>query len=861
MANNNIPVSRHTQHEDGSIRITYTEGSGNGYDVSGLKHRIFDINVAAPQYFFSSLTDGTSKVSSNPFTGNTTFTINGKPYTMYSTANGKYNLYDMIAIAVDAGYDYDEIDAVLETNDWTNNLYSDNKNNLPKGYTSFSQYVNERTHPAVAQLLDKVKADYGALNPTLTSKLGTNGKYTFILEYVDPTTGKRTSASLDPNGFNLDGNGKFKSDADLINAVKGTNIAYADAAWKEYDAATTLKNNAQTQVNTAKEGLAALGLGYKPVYDKDGNVVSYNVTGNSTVGSNGNAYQTLSQADINAVTAKTPGTDNLTAWNKNKNTSILGKINGNFASASGKSNSLNRLSLKELQDIVDLVVEEDTDKTTRTIDNTKAQLLAQIKRDPQLYNSLVQQFRADNAAGTIAGQRAANVQDTTQEFNQTYDEAASNLYKGLFEGENNVAANTRQNTITKKTDGLESYIQAQLNQASQDANNEATLTQNIATAMDSLSAALDVDADKYKNAADVNASIADAKLSQLSSKISGDTNKTISDQDAALQAIADMYDVSINTLKDGMANNVDVANAVKTISNAFNTLSSGAGGYGVVNAPTSDKVKNFTNKQYNDTVNNKTFQSYIDNAKALTKTYTPEEILKEYGLDVLASDESFMQQYVQYAEEANQESNKVFNDAQRAYIAAVTAGDTKTSEQLTRLATSTSGTKGNLYAASALANQYNQQTGLFNTGRQLATDYQNQQSANNTAIYDAMLKAYDDRTNFLGNGYANSDKGTLYGIVNTLNQNAAARLDAFTKLNDKYMKTTQSMNNTNANLTSGTNRRLGNLAGNLTLSNAQIYSNNTRNMSSRNKLAAQMLGTLATGQATVDNYAKKYGNK
>lgn len=858
---NNAAVSGHFRHSDGSMRLSYTEGSGSGYDVSGINNlRIFDTQHGFVKDFFKKLAGNKYENSGtgNVFTGNDTFTLNGKEYTMYNTTGSYFNAYDMIAIALDAGYDYYAIDTALSEskNPWYYYNTVDKDALYGTGYDSLSQYINERTHPAVAQLFNKVKTDYGALNPTLVSYLGTNGKYTFKMYYDDPTTGKRTSASLDPNGFNLDGNGKFKSDADLINAVKGTNIAYADAAWKEYDAATTLKNNAQTQVNTAKEGLAALGLGYKP--NGDG---TYSLTGSSTIGSNGDAHQTLSQGDINAVTAKTPGTDNLTAWNKNKNTSILGKINGNFTPASGKSNSLNRLSLKELQDIVDLVVEEDTDKTTRTIDNTKAQLLAQIKRDPQLYNSLVQQFRADNAAGTIAGQRAANVQNTTQEFNQTYDEAASNLYKGLFEGENNVAANTRQNTITKKTDGLESYIQAQLNQASQDANNEAVLTQNIATAMESLGTALDVDAAKYRDAAEVNASIADANLSQLSSTISGNTNKTIADQDAALQAIADMYDVSINTLKDGMANNVDVANAVKTISNAFNTLSSGAGSYGVVNAPTSNKVKTFTNKQYNDTVNNKTFQSYIDNAKALTKTYTPEEILKEYGLDVLASDESFMQQYVQYAEEANQESNKVFNDAQRAYIAAVTAGDTKTSEQLTRLATSTSGTKGNLYAASALANQYNQQTGLFNTGRQLATDYQNQQSANNTAIYDAMLKAYDDRTNFLGNGYANSDKGTLYGTVNTLNQNAAARLDAFAGLNNKYMTTTQSLNSTNANLTSGTNRRLGNLAGNLTLSNAQIYSNNTRNTSSRNKLAAQMLGTLATGQATVDNYAKKYGNK
>ena len=695
--------------------------------------------------------------------------------------------------------------------------------------------------PFAAQVYNALISKYDFVSYCTEYKADDGKKYLKIV-YQDPITKEPLAHVIDMSGIHFLENGTLKEE-NLNSFLKDIT--------DPWDTRITYFNNVKEQVNTAEAGLNALGIEYKD--NGDG---TYSILNSSTIGSNGNAHQTLSQADINAVTAKIPSTDNLTAWNKNKDTSILGKINSNFTPASGTSNSFNRLSLKELQDIVDLAVEEDTNKTTRTIDSKKAQLLTQIKRDPQLYNSLVQQFRADNAAGTIAGQRAANVQDTTQEFNQTYDEAASNLYKGLFEGENNVAANTRQNTLTKKTDGLEAYIQAQLNQASQDAYNEATLTQNIITAMNSLGTALDVDAAKYRDAAEVNASIADANLSQLSSEISGNTNKTIADQDAALQNIANMYDVSIDTLKDGMANNVDVANAVKTISNAFNTLSSGAGGYGVVNAPTSTKVKEFTNKQYNDTVGNKTFQSYVDNAEALTKTYTPEEILKEYGLDVLASDESFMQQYGQYAEEANQESNKVFNAAQRAYIAAITAGDVKTSEQLTRLATSTSGTKGNLYAASALANQYNQQTGLFSTGRQLATDYQNQQSDNNASVYDAMLNAYDARTNFLGNGYANSDKGTLYSTVNTLNQNAADRLDAFTKLSDKYMTTTQSLNSTNANLLSGTNRRLGNLAGDLTLSNAQIYNNNTRNTSERNKIAAQMLGTLATGQATLGDYNK-----
>lgn len=850
-----------TKNADGSMRMTYSSGDNinyNGADLSGLRY--YDISGTTDGVIYSTKDGGYTYTSpmtrfihaltglidngSNVFTKNNTVTLNGRDYTFYNAGYADtFNTYDAVAAAVDAGYSYNQIDKALEASGlkW----YSDNLDAVKKaGYTSFSQYINERTLPAAEQILNAVKTRYPNSGARIITRLDAKGNYTFTLEYNTPNG--KASMPIDPTQLNVDSNGKL-SEADLNTYLNGSTVG------QYLNTSSNAFSNAQDTVNTAEAVLGALGYGYE--WDPETGTATLVGAGNN-VGSNANAHVGYSQADANAAKAKLPGTDNLHAWNNLKNEDLLSDMSGNFTDPTKVNKAPERLDLPTLQELVDGIINEDVDKTTRDINSTKAKVLDQIRKDPQLYNAIVQQFRTDNAAGTVAGQRAANAQGVSQEFNKTYDEAADNVYKGLFEGENNVSANTRNSVLKDRTDILDSYIQAQLNNASQDVFARDKLVSDVKTATESLRNALDVDLDKYTSAAKVNDSKAAANTSARISAIDGNARTEIENQTSDLDAIANLANVTKDVLLEGMRNNTDVSAAVNTLlQNKDAFTASDKYGYKIVNAPTED-LKAFENKQYNSVVNNKVFQSYIDNAGNLTKNITPEELMKAYGLEVLLTDKSFMDEYAKYASEANTESDKVFNQAQRAYIAAITAGDAKTADQLTRLATSTGGTKGNLYAASALANQYNQQTGLTTTGRQLAADYQNQQSDNATNIHNALLGAYDKRTEYLGNGYYNTDKATINGTVNKYNDQSADLRGTFMGLHNKTMTNTQGMTNVNADLAASNNTRAGNIAAQITASNASKATSNTRNATTRNKLAADWLASLAQNKKTIDDFAK-----
>lgn len=216
----------------------------------------------------------------------------------------------------------------------------------------------------------------------------------------------------------------------------------------------------------------------------------------------------------------------------------------------------------------------------------------------------------------------------------------------------------------------------------------------------------------------------------------------------------------------------------------------------------------------------------------MTKQKTIDELLEEYELDML-TEEGMRALYEGYAEDANKESDKVFNAAQRAYIAAVTAGDAKTTEQLVKLANNAGASKKNLFATSALTNQFKQQAGLNNTGRQLATDYQNQQAANLAAIAKSGLDANTALTGYLGNGADSYDAGTVYGAFNTFAQNAADNRKNYSGIGSAISNTTQGINSTLTGIDIGNRKRFSDVSSSITFDNARAGANNATNSGTR----------------------------
>lgn len=283
--------------------------------------------------------------------------------------------------------------------------------------------------------------------------------------------------------------------------------------------------------------------------------------------------------------------------------------------------------------------------------------------------------------------------------------------------------------------------------------------------------------------------------------------------------------------------------------------STGAG-FKTVSTPDYEKAKQFNNQQYNDVLNSK-YMDYLDPdvIKQMGSSKSLNDILSEYGLDML-SEEGLKTLYTQYAEDANKRSAQVFNAAQRAYIAAITAGDAKTSEQLTRLAQNTSGARSNLYAAEALANQFRQQRSNANTGLQMATDVQNQRSANANAVNKAALQANSALSGYLGTGADGYDKSTLYAIGSLWDQAAAANRQSYGTLSNSIMQGVQNMNTQNVQNSVNNANRLAQLAAGITSANAAAAANNAANTASRNTAITQAQASKTQAERDLEKLTK-----
>lgn len=762
------------------------------------------------------------------FDNDLTAKIGDKTYTIKNIDRGStsaYNLYDVIAIAKAAKVNNSAIADGLKQMGVS----------VPSGYNSWSndtvKSLNIGTNAATQQVQDYLDKHYPNANAYVSVIMNSNGKgYKTRVVYTNPSTGAKEYVPLDLDSHKALSN---ESISKLLGANSGVGQLLSDVS---------ATNTANT--NTVNNANAQLALANK---------VSIALQGN--VGSNANAYNNLTQADIDAVTAQLPGTENLQAWNQSKNTNALSTALKNIQDTNPEL--IERASLQELQGLASDVSNEQLRTTQRNINNQQRQLLQQIQRDPELYEAITNQLRVDNAAGTIAGQRAANAQQFASQADATYDKSASDLYSSLFTGDTAVADATRNSVMSNQASASDAYIQSMLNNAIEAARQGQISSQDLATFISSMSTALDTDQSVYDNAIAEKQVAADGKASDISNKLDANLKTQTASQDAQVQQVSNILGVGTDYLQSASNGGSDVAAALNTIINSFANSGALSSGYKKVNTPAYQNAEQFTNQQYTDFINSDAFKTFLsdDTIDALTKTKTIEELLSENNLDML-TEEGMRSLYEGYATEANAQSNKVFNQAQRAYIAAVTAGDAKTTEQLAKLATNAGASKSNLYATSALANQLKQQFGLNNTGRQMATDFQNQQSANQAAIANAALSANKALTGYIGNGADGYDAGTLYAVKNLWDSNAANNRTQYGSLGNKLMSTTQGLNTSNVSNSINNYDRLAKLAGQYTTTNAAAAANNTANKATTNSLKTQAEAMKTQANTTLDTFKK-----
>lgn len=723
-----------------------------------------------------------------------------------------YNLYDLIASAKQMGYSNADIALALDASipkeggaNWTNNDVKALNAGTTKATEGIQRYLN---------------ANYSELNPYVSVLLDPNGNnYITRVVYTDPRTGKLVYKRIE----DLDHN-KVPDD-------KSLNSLFASD--KALGAELTTAKNLQAQVDLANKAGAALDA-------------------NPTLGSNAKTNYDLTQVQKDSVTAKAPGTDNLEAWNQSNKYNVIETVGNNMKSADSSAEVIERKSLKDLQALTSAINAENINTTDRNINKQRLDLLDQVRNDPELYQAITSQLRADAAQGTIAGQRAANIGAQAQAADQNYDTSAAELYKNLFTGDSAVAGTTRQNILSGRASTLDQYIQGQLSKGAKMGSDALVQSQNISTALQSLKEMAGIDAAKFDDLMAEAHAAAKGNAEKLSSDLDGKVKVDTAKQDTALTEFMNTLGLGEDYLNKGASSNTDVTDAVKVIIDALSGSSktdtmldrlagidSSTSGYKKLDRPEYTEAELFDNPEYNAAINNPVIQSYLDNMKELTSYKDLSTLKSELDLDML--DEAGMAAlYEGYTKEANKESDRVFNKAQRAYIAAITAGDAKTADQLSRLAVSTGGAKGNLYKMSALTNNYNQQRNGSTTGRQLATDFQNQQAANLAAIAKSGLDANSALTKYLGTGTDSYGTPTLYGIGNTYDKATASIQDAFSQYGNKKAEVTQKLNTSKVNGNIANFDRLNSLINEYDKANVAGAVNNIGNTGTRNTLKTQI---------------------
>lgn len=731
---------------------------------------------------------------------------------------------DAVAAMRKQGISSKDILNEFETEGYT--LIKSNKDPEVIDVSALRQWNNDEAPASYQHLINRINTENPKANAYVYRVLNTDGSSYYTVRYT-----------------NKEGNSvayKFKGTDGTAPDISNWNIGNVDAWYNSSGLGSSVKTDIENQ-NKINAAQGSFDLSNAALTALQG----------TNLGSNANAYQDMSAADKAAVTAKLPGTSGLTAYNKLNGVDIVPNITGNQAI----SGTIQRKALAELMGLGDQVLDENDDVRQRNIRTQQAALLQQIRQDPELYNALVQRFRADSAAGVTAGQRASNAGAVVNESKAGYTEAAQGLYDNLFKPDGEIAK-TRDEALSTQQAVLDQYITGQLNNAHKDAMDAVTQSTDLKTAVDALSEVFGVDVSKYANDILESSAAADTKASDILARIAGNSQTTLANQDAALQQILNTYNLGNNLASTGASGSTDVSSALNVIMQALKNPASTGAGFKTVSTPDYEKAEQFNNQQYNDVLNSE-YMDYLDPKviKQMGSSKSLDDILSEYGLDML-SEEGLKTLYTQYAEDANKRSDQVFNAAQRAYIAAITAGDVKTSEQLTRLAQSASGSRSNLYAAEALANQFRQQRSNANIGLQMATDVQNQRSANANAVNKAALQANSALSGYLGTGADGYDKSTLYAIGSLWDQAAATNRQNYGTLSNSIMQGVQSMNTQNVQNSVNNANRLAQLAAGITSANAAAAANNAANSASRNSAITQAKASKTQAEQDLEKLTK-----
>jgi hypothetical protein len=530
---------------------------------------------------------------------------------------------------------------------------------------------------------------------------------------------------------------------------------------------------------------------------------------------------TISKADYKALKARYPNYSDEQLTNLIANS----KWANNFGAGLDNTPTVSGLEGATLEDYLATAGEGNEASKVMTdavIAQRSDTLLKEIANDPALYEAVVNQLRTDAAAGTVAGQRAANILNAVRQSNDVYKTGADELYNEIGgTGEDSSAGQMRSAIYNNLIGAYGGFTNQQLNKLSTDMNLQSNDVEELKTALSLIAQGLaSEDAQVQRAAADEAARIAN-EARDRESKAEQKAQASIANANASADDIATL--ASLASQIAGGSGNAGGANKAAT----YTHKNYGTGTYNkpkYTEAPYIDEnlYETLLTEDYLKFLTDKTFKRY-------TAQKSEAELAEQYGLSDLLSADRVVDKFTQFQEQANAESDRVFNDAQRAYVAAIAAGDAKTVEQLTRLAQTAGTGRKNLYGATALANQFAQQRANASVSNNLHYDAVQQNAMNKASIANATQSGRQQWASWVGDGDPNSSTGGFSASYNQHVGNVNAANTLYGDLIKGTMGNQSGYNNTVGTLNNDSNTTLSQYAAALNKLNTAGATTNTNN--------------------------------
>jgi DNA-binding phage protein len=529
----------------------------------------------------------------------------------------------------------------------------------------------------------------------------------------------------------------------------------------------------------------------------------------------------LTEADYAALRAQFPNYSDEQLTNIIAN-SDWAKNFGATLNSTPTTSALNRTSYEDYM----ATAKESNDASkviaNATLNQNRNNLLEEIANDPELYNAIATQLRADSASGVTAGQRVANVLNTARATNDAYKAAADELYSKIGgTGEDSVAGGLRSSVYNSLINAYGGYTEQQLNALATDTNLQTTDVQNLITALSLINTGLQSEDAQIKRAAEAEAARIVNEARDRESKAAQESAASI----AAANANTELATTLTNLAGQVAGGNVDLTGADTSITHGVTDY-----GTGTYNTPEYTQAPLIDESLYN-TLLSEDYLKFLspETFARFTNQKSEADIAAQYGLLDLMSADAVANKFIGFQQQANAESDKTFNEAQRAYIMAIAAGDAKTAEQLTRLAQTAGMSRKNLYGASALANQFAQQRANAAVSNNLRYDRVQQQALNNASIANATQSGRQQWNAWVGDGNSNASGNGFSNSYNRYTNNVTNATAAYKDLIGGAMNNQSSYNNTVNTLNNDSNSTLSQYAAALNTLNTNAATTNTQN--------------------------------